>query len=461
MKFRRRRFTIWLSDAILENRLYDTVVRDLVADQGLWTDHPATNFVSVTISEETEIPDPERLAARVSRAFLGVRLDCAQCHDHPCQPWKQADFRGLAAFFGSVHSNLRGVRDGESMYHPLDRKTKQAVTVEPLADQMGSIALIRSMVSKEGDHERGTYMMKTGYRPDPTVVHPSIGAVCCHELPVGRTDIPRHISILTGQWPSRGGYLGGEYDAFQVGDPKETLPDVTAPVVGPRKIARVRDLDVVERAFARGRQSRVQATLHREALARARVMMTSDQLKSFDISQEPASVLAEYGDSAFGRGCLAARRLIEAGVRCVEVTLDGWDSHVNNHEVHRKLVKQLDPAFAALLRDLARHQLLDRTIVLCCGEFGRTPKINPFGGRDHWPTGFSLALAGGGLRGGQVIGATDPEGTKNPAGPTTVEDVHATVLKALGLDPLKENIAPLTGRPLKLSAGKPIGELLS
>jgi len=141
-------------------------------------------------------------------------------------------------------------------------------------------------------------------------------------------------------------------------------------------------------------------------------MMTFDQLKSFDISQELASVLTEYGDSAFGRDCLAARRLIEAGVRWVEVTLDGWDSHVKNHGVHRKLVKQLDPAFAALLRDLARHQLLDRTIVLCCGEFGRTPKINPFGGRDHWPTSFSLAIVGGGLRGGQVIGATDPEGTQ-------------------------------------------------
>ena len=146
-------------------------------------------------------------------------------------------------------------------------------------------------------------------------------------------------------------------------------------------------------------------------------MMTFDQLKSFDISQEPASVLTEYGDSAFGRDCLAARRLIEAGVRCVEVMLDGWDSHVNNHEVRRKLVKQLDPAFAALLRDLARHQLLDRTIVLCCGEFGRMPKINPFGGRDHWPTGFSLAIAGGGLRGGQAIGATDPEGPRIPLGP--------------------------------------------
>ncbi len=331
---------------------------------------------------------------------------------------------------------------------------------DQLADQMGSIALVRSMVSKEGDHERGTYMMKTGYRPDPTVEHPSIGAVCCHELPVGKTDIPRHISILTGRWPSRGGYLGGEYDAFQVGDPKETLPDVTAPVTGPRELARVSDLDVVESAFARGRSARAQATLHRETMSRARLMMTSEQLKSFDVSQEPASVLAEYGDTAFGRGCLAARRLIEAGVRCVEVTLEGWDSHVNNHEIHRKLVKQLDPAFAALLRDLARRQLLERTVVLCCGEFGRTPKINPFGGRDHWPTGFSLALAGGGLRGGQVIGATDPDGSKNPVTPTTVEDVHATVLKTLGIEHAKENLVPVTGRPIKFSAGKPIPELL-
>jgi hypothetical protein len=303
-------------------------------------------------------------------------------------------------------------------------------------------------------------MMKTGYRPEPTVEHPSIGAICCHELPVGRTDIPRHISILTGRWPSRGGFLGGEFDAFQVGDPKGKLPDVTTQVQKTRDEARMRDLEIVERAFARGRLARVQSTLHRDTLARARVMMTSEQLKAFDVSQEPASVVADYGDSEFGRGCLAARRLIEVGVRCVEVTLDGWDSHVNNHEIHRKLVKQLDPAYAALLRDLANRKLLDRTIVLCMGEFGRTPKINPFGGRDHWPTGFSLAMAGGGLRGGQAIGETDPEGTKDPVRPTTVEDVHATVLTALGLSPAKENIAPVTTRPIKLSAGRPIRELL-
>jgi hypothetical protein len=332
---------------------------------------------------------------------------------------------------------------------------------EQLAGAMGSLALIRSMVSKEGDHERGTYMMKTGYRPDPTVEHPSIGAICCHELPVGRTDIPRHISILTGRWPSRGGYLGGEFDAFLVDDPKSKLADVTAAVSGPRELARVSDLEVVERAFAKGRAGRVQTTLHRETMARARVMMTSEQLKAFDVSQEPVGVLTEYGDTPFGRGCLAARRLIEVGVRCVEVTLEGWDTHVNNHESHKKLVKVLDPALAALIRDLDRRKLLDRTIVLCYGEFGRTPKINPFAGRDHWPTGFSLALAGGGLRGGLALGATDPEGAKDPVQPIPAEDVHATVLTALGLDPVKENLAPVTGRPIKLSAGKPIRELLA
>jgi hypothetical protein len=131
LQFRRRRFTTWLSDDLLANRPYDAIVRDLVADQGLWTDHPATNFVSVTFSEESQRPDPERLAARVARSFLGIRLDCAQCHDHPFQPWKQKDFRGLAAYFGGVYSSLRGIRDRDNKYEPLDRKSKEPAKVEP------------------------------------------------------------------------------------------------------------------------------------------------------------------------------------------------------------------------------------------------------------------------------------------------------------------------------------------
>mgnify|MGYP000911940388 CR=1 FL=1 len=332
---------------------------------------------------------------------------------------------------------------------------------ERLADQMGSIALVRSLVSKEGDHERGTYLMKTGYRLDPNNEYPSIGAICCHEMPAAGTDIPRHISILTGQWPSRGGFLGGEHDAFLADDPKGPLPDVRSFIAEEREAARFADLDIVERAFARGRKNRVGATLHRDVMTRARTMMTSEQLKAFDVSQEPTAVQAEYGDSPFGRGCLAARRLIEVGVRCVEVTLGGWDSHVNNHQIHRNLVKVLDPAFASLIRDLRRRGLLESTIVLCGGEFGRTPQLNVGLGRDHWPNGFSMALAGGGLRGGFALGETDPEGKKGPDKPINVEDIHATVLKALGINPLKENIAPITGRPIKLSTGTAIRELLA
>ena len=130
--YRRRRFIAWLSDALLENRHYDSLVREMIADKGLWTDQPATNFVTVTYDPDLKMPTPERLAARVARAFLGVRIDCAQCHDHPFQKWKQDDFRGLASFFGGAYSSLRGIRDGEkNEYRPPDKKTKQPVDVAP------------------------------------------------------------------------------------------------------------------------------------------------------------------------------------------------------------------------------------------------------------------------------------------------------------------------------------------
>jgi len=328
-----------------------------------------------------------------------------------------------------------------------------------LAEQMRHVSLVRSLVSKEGDHERGTYVVKTGYRPEPTVVHPSIGAICCHQLPVGGTEIPRHVSILPNQWPARGGFLGNQYDAFKTFDPAQKVPDIAAHVSDERQQARRADIDVVERAFARGRQRQADGTLHRVLSSRARAMMTSEQLKAFETEHEPAAVRAEYGDTPFGRGCLAARRLIEQGVRCVEVTLAGWDSHANNHESHRKLADTLDPALAALLRDLNERALLSKTLVLCGGEFGRTPKINPLGGRDHWPQGFTMALAGGGIRGGAVIGETDPGGGRELKDPRPVADLHATILTALGIDPQHEETAPI-GRPIKFSEGTPIAELL-
>lgn len=338
-----------------------------------------------------------------------------------------------------------------------------AAGFDRLADVMASISLVRSVVSKEADHERAVYNMKTGYRPSPTVVHPSIGAVICHELDEENKDIPRHISILPDQWPARGGYLGAQFDAFQVHDPQGPIQDVTPLVARERLDQRMDDLSVVEQSFARGRRANLDTsvTLHRATLSRALRLMESDQLAAFDVGQASAAQRAAYGDTPFGRGCLAALRLIEAGVRCVEVTLGGWDTHVNNHELQAGKVKVLDPALAALIRDLKDRGLFDSTVVLCGGEFGRTPKLNPLGGRDHWPYGFTVALAGGGLRAGHVLGETDPEGEKKePVDPVRVEDLHATIQHALGLRPGKELITPV-GRPLALSEGRVIRELLT
>lgn len=361
----------------------------------------------------------------------------------------------IAAGTRSCSTAVAGIRLAEGLEHT--------------AEQMASISLVRSVISKEGDHERATYNVKTGYRPDPTLVHPSLGAVLCHMLP-DNLEIPRHISILPGQWPARGGYLGDHYDAFKVGDPSRPVPDVKARAAEDRHQRRLEDLwQVVEPAFADRRLQQLdqRRTLHQHSVRRALRMMSSEQLTAFDIRNEPAEVQASYGNTAFGRGALAAVRLVEAGVRCVEVTLNGWDSHVNNHQIQRSLVQTLDPAFAALIQDLRRRELFEDTVVLCGGEFGRTPSLNPAGGRDHWPHGFTVAMAGGGIAGGRVIGETSPDPrldasdlTTNVAGPRTVADVHATVLHALGIEHHQELMTPV-GRPMKLSEGTVIQELLA
>jgi hypothetical protein len=340
---------------------------------------------------------------------------------------------------------------------------------EQLADQMHHLSLVRSLVSKEGDHERASYAVKTGYRPDPTLVHPSLGAILCHKLTDKKVEIPRHVSILPGQWPARGGYLGAQYDAFKVSDPQGPIPDVAPSVSEARLQQRVKDLAILESEFARGRLTQLEGnkTLHSATTQSALKMMSSEQLKAFDIKLATEEWRAAFGDTPFGRGCLAAARLIEVGVRCVEVTLDGWDSHVNNREIHLERARTLDPAFAALLRYLHERQLLDSTVVLWGGEFGRTPKVNPFGGRDHWPHGFTMALAGGGLRAGQVIGETssDPpndskDWTQFVTDPRPIADIHATVMQALGVSFDEELMTPI-GRPMKLCEGKVIPELLT
>lgn len=334
--------------------------------------------------------------------------------------------------------------------------------LEQTAEVMQDVTLLRSVISKEGDHERASYNIKTGYRPNPTVIHPSIGAILCHQLPQPKMEIPTHISILPNQWPARGGYMGAKFDAFQMGDPRQAVPDVNSYANEHRQTQRKKGLSIVESTFLKGRMAQLdsQKTFHRQSMANARRLMASDQLKAFDVSEAPKEERLAYGDTRFGRACFAAVRLVEAGVRCIEVTLTGWDTHVNNHENQSKRIKTLDPAFAALIKDLKRRELLDDTIVLCGGEFGRTPQLNGVEGRDHWPKGFSMAIAGGGFSGGRAIGATDPSGEKeSPVNPVRVQDIHATIQHKMGLDFEQELITPV-GRPIALSEGNLIQELL-
>ena len=333
----------------------------------------------------------------------------------------------IAGDTGAIKTSVKGVQIAEGL--------------PQVAEVMEELTLVRSMFSQEGDHERGTFNVKTGYRPDPTMVHPSIGAVICNELPVDGVDIPRHISILPGQWPARGGHLGADLDAFRVYDTLGRAGDMTARVKPSRQKNRLEGLKKVEESFARGRRTDLdkKKTLHNVTIQRALDMMNSKQLGVFDVSKAPAQTRKAFGGTDFGRGCLAAVQLVGAGVRCVEVTLGGWDTHINNHEGQAAKNAILDPAFASLIRELRVRKLLDETIVICAGEFGRTPKINGLGGRDHWPKGFSVALTGGGFRGGHVHGATDPEGVKEePKDPVKVADLHTTVMHLLGIDHKKK-----------------------
>jgi len=352
----------------------------------------------------------------------------------------------------AIETAVKGIRFGEGLSRT--------------AELANDFAVLRSVTSKEGDHSRATYNVKTGYRPFPNLVHPSIGSIVCHELAAGDgglVDLPSHISILPGGFPARGGYLGARFDAFQTGDPVKPIPDVRPTATGERQEKRLESLAVLERSFSTGRLAGLESerTLHRGSVEQARRLMSSEQLAAFDVSGEPKADREAYGDTPFGRGCLAAIRLIEAGVRCVEVTLRGWDTHIDNAEGQAKQLGVLDPALSSLIRGLKERELYDDTILLVATEFGRTPKLNVTEGRDHWPHGFSVLLGGGGFRGGLAVGETDPTGEKQaPAREIRVEDIHATILRRLGIDTSVELTTPI-GRPIKISEGRVIQELLA
>ncbi len=334
-----------------------------------------------------------------------------------------------------------------------------------VAKVMNDIALIRSMTNKEGQHPRATYQLHTGYIPSSSVKYPSLGSNLAKMLGDPQHELPSVVAI--GQAEGMGsGFLGVDFEPFVVDQPGQLPQNVAASANVDRFQRRLGLLSQVEKEFA-DRGGQVVATNHQQLYSKASKLVLSPQVKRFQFDDEPVAVQERYGNSEFGKGCLLARRMVESGVTFVEVTTRGagaggnWDTHQDNFARTATLSQQVDPGMAALIGDLKERGMLDRTLVVWMGEFGRTPKINPRGGRDHYPRVFNAAIAGCGTKGGQVIGASTKDGSAIDHDPVTVHDLFCTICKALEVDPAHANISPL-GRPIKIvDGGKPVTKLFA
>ncbi|MDG2358675.1 MAG: DUF1501 domain-containing protein [Planctomycetaceae bacterium] len=332
---------------------------------------------------------------------------------------------------------------------------------EKTAAVIDDLAIIRSMTNKEGSHPRATYQMHTGYIPSGSVKHPSLAASIAKEISDPQFELPAVVSV--GQTQGAG-FLGVQYEPFMVQDPSRMPQNVATGVPTNRYSRRLGLLDRLEDEFA-DRGGEIVVKNHRDLYGKTSKMVLSSDLKAFDISDEPTSMKEMYGDSNFGRGCMLARRLVEAGTTFVEISSRGqggnWDTHDNLYERVGNLSASIDPATAGLVTDLKDRGLLENTLVVWMGEFGRTPRINPRGGRDHYPRVFNAAMAGCGIKGGQVIGSSTADGTAVADDPVTANDLFCTICKSLDVDPRKENMSPL-GRPMKIvDGGAPVEKLFA
>lgn len=316
-----------------------------------------------------------------------------------------------------------------------------------LATQMNDMALLRGMSTSEGSHGRARYYMHTGYRSGAGgVVHPSLGAVASSFLGSETDELPNFVSI--GDRSYGAGYAGPFHAPIEVGNPALGIENLKVPDTLPAFDKRARLLDEMEKSFV-DRMQIGSVEAHRATYQRATQLMHSPKSKAFDITKEPDALRDAYGRNRFGEGCLLARRLVEQGVSFVEVQLGKWDTHEGNAKRVQNLSEQVDPAMSTLLTDLKQRGMLDSTLVIWMGEFGRTPTVGKRGGRDHYPRAWTSVLAGGGLRLGQAVGRTDKQGATVEERKVSAVDFMATVCKALEIDFTKE-FHTSAGRPMRV-----------
>lgn len=325
-----------------------------------------------------------------------------------------------------------------------------------LAARAGRLAVLRSVTMREGNHDRARYLMRTGQSPAGGVAHPGLGAHT--SLRHGRNDFVGAVAIGAPAHPA--GLIGMRHAALTVSKPLEAgkrLRELDAH--DDRSVRRAALFAGLQDRFAEGRDARL-VRAQSDSFARARQILASDDRSAFDLGSESARNRSRYGDSELGDGCLLARRLVDANVAYVEVGLQGWDTHEDNFARTKTLARQLDVAMSALLDDLAASGRLDDTIVLCMGDFGRSPGINAREGRDHFPACNSVVLVGGGLPGGVVVGSTSADGSEVVDRPIAVADLYRTLFARLDIDADEVRMSP-SGRPITtVDGGKPMPELV-
>ncbi len=375
-------------------------------------------------------------------------------------------------------------------FQPIDTSVPGIQICEHLpkvAQQMEQMALIRSMSTKEGDHDRATYLAHTGYLPQGPIRYPTLGSLFSKELASPDADLPSYVAIAPNRFLSPGafspGFLGPQYAPLIVGDPglapgpgmnadsNLSVRNIELPpgVEVAQSDARLGLLRVLDDGFQETRAAFVGES-HLTAYEKAVRMMRSSAVGAFNLDEEPAELRDAYGRNPFGDACLLARRLVERNVPFIEVSLNGvqgnagigWDTHNDNFNQIRQLCGVLDPAWGTLMEDLRTRGMLDSTLVVWMGEFGRTPQIaEDRTGRDHFPAAWSTVLAGGGIRGGQVVGASSEDGMQVADRPVSMSDFLATLCLALGLDPDHQNMSNV-GRPIRLADpdSQPLAEIV-
>jgi len=352
------------------------------------------------------------------------------------------------------------------------------------AEQMRHLAIIRSLSTREGDHNRGTQLMHTSYTPSPITQHPSIGSVAAHEIPrlqgYRPISLPSYISVGGGRGAEGPGFLGMNYAPFTVQNPGAPPENIRPPqglgkneTESMERVQRRRRLFYeVEDQFMTSRAPHLSAQdrarfadaskAHQELYHKGFSLVASSEGRVFDLRNEPARLQEEYGNNNFGRAALLARKLVEAGVSAVEISLGGWDTHNQNFTaLSQRQLPTLDRAMGALVKDLVDRGMWQNTVLLWMGDFGRTPRINQNAGRDHWPQCWSVVVGGGAIRGGQAYGATDADGMRVDRDRVSVGDVFATVFRGLDIDPTRQ-VRDAIGRPFNLAGdnGRPIAGLV-